>query len=81
MNYELMRPMFEAFQVHKKRATVGDEAHDLGYPNMFSDMFNAIEEGRDAKETFYDVRWTPKETIGYAPLMILAFYSLVLWSY
>jgi predicted dehydrogenase len=33
---------------------VGDEAHDLGYPNMFSDMFNAIEEGRDAKETFYD---------------------------
>ena len=33
---------------------VGDESHDLGYPNMFTDMFNAIEEGRDAMETFYD---------------------------
>ncbi|OAQ42004.1 oxidoreductase [Pedobacter psychrophilus] len=33
---------------------VGDEAHELGYPNMFTDMFSAIEEGRDALETFYD---------------------------
>ncbi|TCN59559.1 gfo/Idh/MocA family oxidoreductase [Flavobacterium circumlabens] len=33
---------------------VGDEAHELGYPNMFTDMFTAIEEGRDALETFYD---------------------------
>lgn len=33
---------------------VGDEAHELGYPNMFTDMFTAIEEGRDPLETFYD---------------------------
>lgn len=33
---------------------VGDEAHDLGYPNMFTDMFQAIEEKRDPLETFYD---------------------------
>ena len=33
---------------------VGDEAHELGYPNMFTDMFSAIEEGRDPLETFYD---------------------------
>jgi predicted dehydrogenase len=33
---------------------VGDEAHDLGYPNMFTDMFAAIEEKRDPLETFYD---------------------------
>ena len=33
---------------------VGDEAHDLGYPNMFTDMFDAIEEKRDPLETFYD---------------------------
>lgn len=33
---------------------VGDEAHELGYPNMFTDMFDAIEKGRDPQETFYD---------------------------
>ena len=33
---------------------VGDETHELGYTNMFTDMFNAIEEGREANETFYD---------------------------
>lgn len=33
---------------------VGDEAHDLGYPHMFTDMFSAIEEKRDPLETFYD---------------------------
>ena len=33
---------------------VGDEAHELGYPNMFSDMFDAMEERRDPQETFYD---------------------------
>lgn len=33
---------------------VGDEAHELGYPNMFTDMFAAIEEGREPLETFYD---------------------------
>lgn len=33
---------------------VGDEAHELGYPHMFTDMFSAIEQGRDAQETFYD---------------------------
>lgn len=33
---------------------VGDESHELGYPHMFTDMFTAIEEKRDAQETFYD---------------------------
>ena len=33
---------------------VGDEASELGYPDMFTDMFSAIEEGRQPQETFYD---------------------------
>ncbi len=33
---------------------VGDEAHELGYPHMFTDMFSAMEEGREPLETFYD---------------------------
>ncbi|MHA7128867.1 Gfo/Idh/MocA family protein [Algoriphagus namhaensis] len=33
---------------------VGDEAHELGYPNMFIDMFDAIEKGTQPQETFYD---------------------------
>ncbi|MBZ5858243.1 Gfo/Idh/MocA family protein [Flavihumibacter profundi] len=33
---------------------VGDEAHELGYPNMFTDMFEAIETGRKPLESFYD---------------------------
>ena len=33
---------------------VGDEVHDLGYSNMFSDMFDAIEGGKQPLETFYD---------------------------
>ncbi|HZH66126.1 MAG TPA: Gfo/Idh/MocA family oxidoreductase [Flavisolibacter sp.] len=33
---------------------VGDESHELGYPNMFSDMFDAIENNREPQETFYD---------------------------
>ncbi|HZH96397.1 MAG TPA: Gfo/Idh/MocA family oxidoreductase [Flavisolibacter sp.] len=33
---------------------VGDEAHELGYPNMFSDMFESMENNRDPQETFYD---------------------------
>ena len=33
---------------------VGDEAHELGYPNMFTDMFSAIEEKRNPQESFYD---------------------------
>lgn len=33
---------------------VGDELHNLGYNFMFTDMFNAIEEGREPAETFYD---------------------------
>ena len=33
---------------------VGDEAHDLGYTNMFTDMFNAIDERRQPQESFYD---------------------------
>lgn len=33
---------------------VGDESHELGYPNMFTDMFDAIENNRQPLETFYD---------------------------
>lgn len=33
---------------------VGDEAHELGYSHMFTDMFQAMEENRPPKETFYD---------------------------
>jgi predicted dehydrogenase len=33
---------------------VGDELHELGYTNMFTDMFNAIEENREPQESFYD---------------------------
>jgi predicted dehydrogenase len=33
---------------------VGDEVHELGYNHMFSDMFDAIDEGREPAETFYD---------------------------
>ncbi len=33
---------------------VGDEVTELGYVDMFTDMFNAMEEGRQPTETFYD---------------------------
>jgi len=33
---------------------VGDEVSELGYVDMFSDMFGAIEEGRAPRESFYD---------------------------
>ncbi len=33
---------------------VGDEVSELGYVDMFSDMFRAIDEGREPQETFYD---------------------------
>jgi predicted dehydrogenase len=33
---------------------VGDEAHELGYPTMFTDMFDALEQHRQPLETFYD---------------------------
>jgi len=33
---------------------VGDEVAELGYVDMFADMFDAIDEGRDPVETFYD---------------------------
>ncbi len=33
---------------------VGDEIHDLGYNFMFADMFNAMDEGSEPAETFYD---------------------------
>ena len=33
---------------------VGDELVELGYVDMFSDMFNAMDEGRAPVETFYD---------------------------
>jgi predicted dehydrogenase len=33
---------------------VGDEASELGYVDMFSDMFDAIDDGRAPRETLYD---------------------------
>ena len=33
---------------------VGDESHDLGYPNMFTDMFESIEKKHEPLESFYD---------------------------
>ena len=33
---------------------VGDEVAELGYVDMFADMFDAMDEGRDPMETFYD---------------------------
>jgi predicted dehydrogenase len=33
---------------------VGDEVHELGYTDMFSDMFKAMESGATPMETFYD---------------------------
>ncbi|MGB7295997.1 MAG: Gfo/Idh/MocA family oxidoreductase [Candidatus Aminicenantales bacterium] len=33
---------------------VGDEVHELGYTNMFSDMFDALDAGRVPVETFLD---------------------------
>jgi predicted dehydrogenase len=33
---------------------VGDEVADLGYVNMFADMFDALDDGREPMETFYD---------------------------
>ena len=33
---------------------VGDELNELGYNHMFMDMFEAIEQKRQPKETFYD---------------------------
>jgi predicted dehydrogenase len=33
---------------------VGDEMNDLGYNHMFTDVFNAFEQSKAPKETFYD---------------------------
>ncbi len=33
---------------------VGDEVGELGYTDMFADMFDAMDEGRDPQESFYD---------------------------
>jgi len=33
---------------------VGDEVVELGYVDMFTDMFTALEDGRQPRETFYD---------------------------
>ncbi len=44
----------------RRRATpagsfpVGDEVAELGYRDMFLDMFNALDEEREPLETFYD---------------------------
>ncbi|TCC88561.1 Gfo/Idh/MocA family oxidoreductase [Pedobacter frigiditerrae] len=63
-----LRTGFEIFSVQQKDTyvaekaevnngwmfPVGDEAHELGYPHMFTDMFDAIEQKREPLETFYD---------------------------
>jgi hypothetical protein len=33
---------------------VGDEVVELGYTDMFTDMFNALESGKNPRESFYD---------------------------
>jgi predicted dehydrogenase len=33
---------------------VGDEVQELGYAHMFTDVLDALDEGRDPMETFYD---------------------------
>jgi len=33
---------------------VGDEVHELGYVDMFNDMFDALDAGRPPMETFFD---------------------------
>ena len=33
---------------------VGDEVVELGYSDMFDDMFNALDQGTEPRETFYD---------------------------
>ncbi len=33
---------------------VGDEVHELGYVDMFTDMFESLEKNRQPMETFYD---------------------------
>jgi len=33
---------------------VGDEINELGYAHMFTDMLNALDEGREPMETYYD---------------------------
>lgn len=33
---------------------VGDESHELGYPQMFTDMFEAMDGQREPRETFFD---------------------------
>ena len=33
---------------------MGDEVNDLGYNHMFADVFNAFDQGKAPKETFYD---------------------------
>jgi predicted dehydrogenase len=33
---------------------VGDEISELGYVDMFADMFDALDAGREPRETFYD---------------------------
>ena len=33
---------------------VGDEVVELGYSDMFDDMFDSLDQGREPRETFYD---------------------------
>ena len=56
---------------------VGDEVAELGYVDMFTDMFNSMENGSDPMETFYDgyvvnaimdACFKSVETHGWAPI-------------
>ncbi len=44
----------KAEQAHGWLFPVGDEVVELGYIDMFTDMFESMESGTDPRETFYD---------------------------
>jgi predicted dehydrogenase len=59
--FEMFTAVRQAGYVAEKAETesgwlfpVGDEVHELGYVDMFADMFASMDEGRPPRETFYD---------------------------
>ena len=58
---------------------VGDEVAELGYVDMFTDMFDSMEQGRSPQETFYDgyvvnaimdACFTSTQTRSWAPVLV-----------
>ena len=58
---------------------VGDEVAELGYVDMFTDMFDSMEQGRHPQETFYDgyvvnaimdACFTSTQTRSWAPVLV-----------